>query len=148
MKEEFLKEAYKEAVKAYEKGEVPIGAVVVKDGKVIGRGYNQRIEKKNALYHAEIVAIEDACRNIGHWRLDDCEIYITLEPCVMCAGAIMQSRIKKVIFGAKDEKGGAVISKYTLFSDSKLPFKVEFEYVEDKKCSEILKKFFKEKRAK
>ena len=148
MKEKFLKEAYKEALKAYEKGEVPIGAVVVKDGKVIGRGHNQRIEKKNALYHAEIVAIEDACRNIGNWRLDDCEMYITLEPCVMCAGAIMQSRIKKVIFGAKDEKGGAVISQYTLFSDNKLPFKVEVEYLEDKKCSEILKKFFKERRSK
>ncbi len=148
MKEKFLKEAFKEALKAYEKGEVPIGAVVVKDGKVIGRGHNQRIEKKNALHHAEIVAIEDACRNIGNWRLDDCEMYITLEPCIMCAGAIMQSRIKKVIFGAKDEKGGAVISQYTLFSDNKLPFKVEFEYLEDKKCSEILKKFFKERRSK
>ena len=148
MKEKFLKEAFKEALKAYEMGEVPIGAVVVKDGKVIGRGHNQRIEKKNALYHAEIVAIEDACKNIGNWRLDDCEMYITLEPCVMCAGAIMQSRIKKVIFGAKDEKGGAVVSKYTLFSDNKLPFKVEFEYLEDKKCSEILRKFFKERRAK
>ena len=148
MKKKFLEEAYKEALKAYERGEVPIGAVIVKDGNIVGRGHNQRIEKKNALYHAEIVAIEDACRNIGNWRLDDCEIYISLEPCVMCAGAIMQSRIKKVIFGAKDEKGGAVVSKYNLFSDGKLPFKVEFEYIENKKCSEILKRFFKEKRAK
>ncbi len=142
----FLKEAFKEAEKALKKGEVPVGAVIVKDGKIIGRGHNQRIERKNALYHAEIVAIEDACKNIGSWRLDGCEMYITLEPCVMCAGAIMQSRIKKVLFGAKDDKGGAVISQYSLFSDGKLPFKIGFEFVECPECSQILKDFFKKKR--
>ncbi len=142
----FLNEALKEAEKAYKKGEVPVGAVIVRENKIIGRGHNKRIEKKNALYHAEIVAIEEACKNTGNWRLDDCEIYITLEPCVMCAGAIMQARIKRVIFGAKDEKGGAVVSKYSLFTDGKLPFKVDFLYLEDKNCSLILKNFFKEKR--
>ncbi|NPA54390.1 MAG: nucleoside deaminase [Aquificae bacterium] len=144
----FLEEAYKEALKAYKKGEVPIGAVVVKDGKIIGRGHNKRIEKKNALYHAEIVAIEEACKSVGNWRLDDCVIYVTVEPCVMCAGAIMQSRIRKVVFGAKDEKGGAVVSQYTLFSNKKLPFKIDFSYVECEKCSQILKDFFKERRLK
>ena len=113
----FLEEAYKEALKAYEKDEVPIGAVIVKEGKIIGSGHNRRIEKKNAIYHAEIVAIEEACKNTGNWRLDGCCIYVTVEPCVMCAGAIMQSRIDRVVFGARDEKGGAVISKYNLFSN-------------------------------
>ncbi len=145
-KRRFLEEAYKEAIIAYEKGEVPVGAVVVKDNEIIGRGHNCRIERKNALYHAELVAIEEACKTLDNWRLDNCEIYITLEPCIMCAGAIMQARIKKVFFGAKDEKGGAVISKYTIFSDKKLPFNVEFEYLKDERCSDILKRFFKERR--
>ncbi|WP_457640611.1 nucleoside deaminase [Persephonella sp.] len=144
----FLDIAYEEAVKAYEKDEVPIGAVIVKDNQIVGKGHNQRIEKSNAIYHAEIIAIEDACRNLGSWRLDNCIMYVTLEPCVMCAGAIMQSRIKKVVFGAKDEKGGAVISKYSLFSDKKLPFKVDYEYLKDEKAGIILKDFFNKKRRK
>ncbi|RMD46348.1 MAG: nucleoside deaminase [Aquificota bacterium] len=150
MKEDifFLEEAYKEAIKAYQKDEVPVGAVVVKDNQIIGRGHNRRIEKKNAIYHAEIVAIEDACKNTGNWRLDGCSIYITVEPCVMCAGAIMQSRIDRVVFGAIDEKGGAVISKYNLFSDKKLPFRVSYDYIKMNKCSDILKNFFRKKREK
>ncbi|WP_457621784.1 nucleoside deaminase [Persephonella sp.] len=142
----FLDIAYEEAMKAYEKDEVPIGAVVVKDGKVIGRGHNQRIEKNNALYHAEIVAIEDACKNIGSWRLDDCILYVTVEPCVMCAGAIMQSRIKKVVFGTPDEKGGAVISKCRLLDGEKFPFKIDYSLVQYEKASIILKNFFLKKR--
>jgi len=144
----FLEEAYKEALKAYEKDEVPIGAVIVKEGKIIGSGHNRRIEKKNAIYHAEIVAIEEACKNTGSWRLDGCCIYVTVEPCVMCAGAIMQSRIDRVVFGARDEKGGAVISKYNLFSDNKLPFKVSYDFLKMDKCSDILKEFFRKKREK
>ncbi len=142
----FLDIAYEEALKAYEKDEVPIGAVVVKNGEIISRGHNQRIEKNNALYHAEIVAIEEACKKIGNWRLDDCTIYVTVEPCIMCVGAIMQSRIKKVVFGSLDHKGGAVLSKYRLFDENKLPFKVDYTFVSYEKASIILKDFFRRKR--
>jgi tRNA(adenine34) deaminase len=144
----FLDLAYKEALKAYEKGEVPIGAVVVKDGKVISKGHNLRISKKNPILHAEIVAIERAAKKLNNWRLDDCILYTTLEPCLMCTGAILQSRIKKVVFSAVDEKGGCVVSQYKIFEDNKLPFKVEYEIFKDERSSLLLKKFFKEKRQK
>jgi len=146
MHEDKIKQLLKEAKKAYYKDEVPIGALIVKNGQIISKGHNQRITKNNALYHAEIVAIEKACRKLKNWRLDECEIWITLEPCVMCAGAIMQARIKKVYFLSKDEKGGAVISKYRLFDNNKLPFKVQYEYIPVKEASEILKEFFRKKR--
>ncbi len=142
----FIEEAYKEALKALEKDEVPVGAVIVKDNRIIGRGYNQRIIKNNALYHAEIVAIQNACKNVGNWRLDGSTIYITLEPCLMCVGAILQARISNVIFGALDEKGGAVLSKYTILDDKRLPFRVNYEYLKLEKCSDILTNFFKKKR--
>ncbi len=142
----FIDLAYKEALKAYEKGEVPVGAVVVKNGKVIGKGHNLRISKKSPILHAEIVAIEKAAKKIGSWRLDDCILYTTLEPCLMCVGAVQQSRLKKVIFSAVDEKGGCVVSRYKIFDDNKLPFKTEYQFIEDKRSSLILKKFFKEKR--
>jgi len=143
-----IKEVLKQAKKAYEKDEVPIGAVVVKNGKIIARGHNERITKNNALLHAEIVAIQRACKKLKNWRLDDCELWVSLEPCLMCAGAIMQSRIKKVVFLAKDQKGGSVISKYTVFNDKKLPFKVDFEFIPVEEASIILKEFFKAKRGK
>lgn len=139
----FIDIALKEAEKAYKKGEVPVGAVVVKDNKVISKAHNQRITKNNALYHAEMLAIEKACKKLKTWRLDDAILYTTLEPCLMCAGAIMQARIKKVIFCSKDEKGGVVISNYKVFDDKKLPFKIEYEYIPDERCSKILKNFFK-----
>ena len=144
----FLEEAYKEALKAYEKDEVPIGAVIVRNNQIIGRGHNLRINRGNAIYHAEIVAIEEACKNIHNWRLDGCSIYITVEPCVMCTGAIMQARINKVVFGAKDEKGGAVVSKAKLFDKGLFPFKVEYRYIEHSKSSQILRDFFRKKREK
>ncbi len=142
----FLDLAYKEALKAYQKGEVPVGAVIVKGDKVISKGHNLRLNKNNPIYHAEIVAIEKASKKLNSWRLDDCVLYTTLEPCLMCTGAIQQARIKKVVFSAKDQKGGCVVSQYHIFDDNKLPFKIEYEYIEDERSSKILKRFFKEKR--
>ncbi|WP_028949760.1 nucleoside deaminase [Sulfurihydrogenibium subterraneum] len=139
----FIDLAIKEAEKALKKGDVPVGAVLVKDNEIVSKGHNLRISKKNALYHAEIVAIERACKKLKSWRLDDTILYTTLEPCLMCAGAIMQARIKKVVFLAKDEKGGAVLSKYTVFDDKKLPFKLEYSYIPDERAEKLLKDFFK-----
>lgn len=146
--EKFIKEVLKEAKKAYNKGEVPVGAVIVKNGEIIAKGHNERITKNNALLHAEIVAIQKACKKLKSWRLDDCELWVSLEPCLMCSGAIMQSRIKKVVFLAKDEKGGAVISKYTILDDKKLPFSTKYEYIPVKEAKDILKNFFKKLRIK
>ena len=107
MNTEFMNEALKQAKKALAIGETPVGAVIVKDGKIISRAYNKRETKKNALMHAEISAIDKACKKLGGWRLCGCDIYVTLEPCPMCAGAIIQSRIENVYFGAYDKKAGA-----------------------------------------
>ena len=107
-KEHFMKEALKEAKKAYDKLEIPVGAVIVKNGRVIARGHNVKEEKKDTTKHAEIIAIQKASKKLDNWRLKDCEMYVTLEPCSMCAGAIIQSRIKKVYIGAMDEKTGTI----------------------------------------
>ena len=122
--------------------ETPVGAVIVKDGKVIARGYNKRETKKNALMHAEIIAIDKACKKLGGWRLPECDIYVTLEPCPMCMGAIIQSRIENVYFGAYDEKSGCLGSVCDL--SGVLPHKVAFSggILKDE-CEQILKKFFK-----
>ena len=114
--EKYMKAALKLAHKAAEEGEVPVGAVVVCDGKIVGRGRNRRETKKNALHHAEIEAIEKACRKLGGWRLHRCDLYVTLEPCPMCAGAIINARIKTVYFGAFDPKAGSCGSMINLFS--------------------------------
>ena len=142
-----MKCAIAEAKKAYEKLEVPIGAVIVKDGKIIARAHNLRETKKQACAHAEILAIEKACKKLDAWRLENCEMYITLEPCPMCAGAIINSRIKKIYIGAMDAKGGAVGSKINLLKDIKLNHEVEVEYnVCSDECAELLKKFLRELR--
>lgn len=147
MPEKFMKEALKEARKAFEKEEVPIGAVIVRDGKIIAKAHNLRETKKQACAHAEILAIEKACKKIGAWRLENCELYVTLEPCPMCAGAIINSRIKKIYIGAMDEKGGAVGSKINLLKDVKLNHSVEVETgILNEECSKILKDFFKKLR--
>lgn len=147
MEEKFMELAIKEAKKAYEKLEVPIGAVIVKDGKIIARAHNLRETKKQACAHAEILAIEKACKKINAWRLEDCEMYVTLEPCSMCAGAIINSRIKKLYIGAMDPKGGAVGSKINLLKDIKLNHITEIVYdVCKEDCSLLLKDFFKELR--
>ncbi len=141
--------ALKEAEKAFVIGEVPIGAVVVKDGQVIGRGHNLREHLNDGIAHAEILAIEEACRFLKSWRLIDCELYVTIEPCLMCAGAIVNSRLKRVIFGARDPKAGAVRSLYTALEDRRLNHSVDVtEGILQEPSSEIMKTFFKAARRK
>ena len=115
---EFMKEALKLAKEAAEEGEVPVGCVIVRKGQIVGRGRNRREAEKSALCHAEIEAIHDACQRLGGWRLWDCTLYVTLEPCPMCAGAILSARIPKVVYGASDSKFGAVRSVCGLFDMS------------------------------
>lgn len=142
-----MNQALKEAKKAYDKLEVPVGCIIVKDGKIIARAHNQKETKLDTTKHAEILAIQKASKKLKSWRLLDCEMYVTLEPCTMCAGAIINSRIKKVYIGAMDEKTGACGSKLNLFKDFIFNHNVEIETgIMQKQCEEILKKFFKELR--
>lgn len=146
--EDFMKKALTLAEEAEKEGEVPVGAVVVCDGEIVGTGRNRRETEKNALCHAEIEAIDNACKNLGGWRLFKCDLYVTLEPCPMCAGAIINSRIKNVYFGANDYKNGACGSIVNLFN---LDFnhKPNFEKgILENECSEILTRFFKNLREK
>ena len=143
----FMREALREAKKAYKKLEVPVGAVIVKNGKIISKAHNQKETKFDTTKHAEILAIQKASKKLNSWRLIDCEMYVTLEPCSMCAGAIINSRIKKVYIGAIDEKTGAVGSVLTLFTDYKFNHKVLYEIgVLENKSRELLQDFFKELR--
>ncbi len=146
---DFMIEALKEAQKALKKGEVPIGAVIVKDNKIIGRGHNCREKKQNAIKHAEIIAIEKACKHKKSWRLDDCEIFVTLEPCPMCAGAIANARITRLIYGAEEKTSGDNLCKVIL-SSNRLNHKVEIMIDEENKetCSKLLTDFFQNKRKK
>ena len=147
MEEKFMKLALKEAKKAYDIGEVPVGAVIVKDGKVISKAYNLKEIKHDTTNHAEILAIKKASKKLGSWRLIDCEMYVTLEPCSMCAGALIQSRIKKVYIGAMDYKTGACGSVLNLLEDYSFNHKVEIKTgVMEKECTDILKDFFKDLR--
>lgn len=147
MQEKFMKEALKEARKAYRKLEIPVGAVIVKDGKIIARAHNQKETKFDTTKHAEILAIQKASKKLNSWRLLDCEMYVTLEPCSMCAGAIINSRIKKINIGTMDKKTGAVGSVLNLFEDYKFNHKVEYETgIMAQECEYILKQFFKELR--
>lgn len=142
-KELFMQEALLLAKEAFDEGEVPVGAVVTIGNKVIGRGRNRREKGKNALFHAETEAINEACRRLGGWRLWECDLYVTLEPCPMCAGAIINSRIKNVVFGAYDNKNGACGSVVNLFT-SDFSYKPSYEggFMEEE-CSQILTDFFK-----
>lgn len=143
----YMEQALKEAKKAYKKLEVPVGAVIVKNGKIIARAHNQKETKTDTTKHAEILAIQKASKKLESWRLIDCEMYITLEPCSMCAGAIINSRIKKVYIGAMDERTGAVGSVLNLFEDYIFNHKVEFKTgIMEKECQGIIKDFFKELR--
>ena len=147
MQEYFMKQALKEAEKAYKKLEVPVGAVIVKDGKIIARGYNQKENKKDTTKHAEIIAIQKASKKLETWRLNDCEMYVTLEPCAMCAGAIIQARLKKLYIGTMDPKTGACGSVLNLLKDFKFNHNVELETgILKDNCEQILKNFFKELR--
>ncbi len=146
-KEYYMKQALKEAEKAYKKLEVPVGAVIVKDGKIIARAHNQKETKTDTTKHAEILAIQKASKKLKSWRLIDCEMYVTLEPCSMCAGAMINSRIKKVYIGTMDEKTGAAGSVLNLFEDYTFNHKVEAEVgIMKEECQEILTHFFKELR--
>ena len=146
-KEKFMKEALKEAKKAYGKLEVPVGAIIVRDRKIIARAHNLKETKKDTTKHAEILAIQKASRKLESWRLLDCEMYVTLEPCSMCAGAIINARIKKLYIGALDEKTGAVGSVFNLFEDYKFNHNVEVEQgIMQDECEKILKDFFKKLR--
>ena len=147
MQEKFMKEALKEAKKAYKKLEIPVGAVIVKDGKIIARGHNLKETKEDTTKHAEIIAIQKASKKLSAWRLIDCEMYVTLEPCAMCAGAIINSRIKKVYIGTMDYKTGAGGSVLNLFEDFTFNHKVEVEKgILQEECKNMLKQFFKELR--
>ena len=146
-KEYYMKQALKEAEKAYKKLEVPVGAIIVKDGEIIARAHNQKETKTDTTKHAEIIAIQKASQKLKAWRLLDCEMYVTLEPCSMCAGAMINSRIKKVYIGAMDEKTGAVGSVLNLFEDYTFNHRGEVETgIMEKECQETLKRFFKELR--
>ena len=143
-KEKFMKDAIKQAKKAYNKLEVPVGVVIVKNGQIIARAHNQKEEKNDATKHAEIIAIQKASKKLKSWRLLDCEMYITLEPCSMCAGAIIQSRIKKIYIGAMEEKTGSCGSVLNLLEDYKFNHHVEAEYnICKEECETMLKDFFK-----
>ncbi len=143
----YMRLALKEAKKAEERGEVPIGCIIVKDGKVLTRAYNRRQEKRVVTAHAEILAIEKASKKIKDWRLDGAEMYVTLEPCAMCAGAIAGARFKKVYFGAYEKKGGGVESKFNILSESGLNHVTDYEGgVMEEECSAVIKKFFKDRR--
>ncbi len=139
----YMKKALEEAKKAYDKYEVPVGAVIVKDDKIIARAHNLR-EKNNTFFaHAEMLCMLKACKKLNSWRLDGCEMYVTLEPCAMCAGAVTQSRIKKVYIGAKDEKNGCVGSISNMFNIN-TTHRVEYEYLENcEECSDIISEFFR-----
>lgn len=142
MKSEFMIRAIELARKAATEGEVPVGAVIVKNGEIIGEGYNMREQKRNALSHAETEAINNACKTLGDWRLDDCTIYVTLEPCPMCAGAIVNARIKEIVFGAYDLSMGCIDSVTSITS---LPFAagtIVYGGVKEDECKKILTEFF------
>lgn len=142
-KEIFMKEALKEAKKAYKKEEIPVGAIIVKDGKIIARAHNLKETKNSSISHAEILAIEKACKKINAWRLEECEMYITLEPCMMCMGAIINSRIKKIYIGTLDPKTGACRSVINI-DNYKFNHVVEIETgILKEECEYILKDFFK-----
>lgn len=141
---QYMRLAIAEARKAEVLDEVPIGAIVVYNGKVIGRGHNMREKFQDVTYHAEMLAIMEACTALHSWRLEDCDLYVTLEPCIMCSGAIINARIKNVYYGAKDPKAGAVDSLYHLLNDSRLNHQVNvYSGILGDECSQMLKNFFR-----
>ncbi len=147
--EKYMKEAIRQAKKAYAIGEVPIGSVIVYEGKIIGRGYNRRTIDKNTLAHAELMAIRKASKKMNDWRLEDCTMYVTLEPCQMCSGAIVQSRMKKVVIGCMNPKAGCAGSILNLLQMEAFNHQVEIEIgVLGEECSNLMKTFFRELREK
>lgn len=148
MENKFMIRALELAKESAQEGEVPVGAVVVKDGEIVGEGRNRRENGKNALYHAEIEAIDNACKKLGGWRLWQCDLYVTLEPCPMCSGAIINSRIKRVYFGANDYKAGSFGSVVN-FNELSYNHKPEiYQGIMGEECSTLLTEFFKSLRTK
>ena len=142
--QKFMAAALVEARQAAILNEVPIGAVVVKDNQIIGRGHNMREHFQDVTYHAEMLAIMEACERLHSWRLEDCDLYVTLEPCIMCSGAIINARIANLYYGAADPKAGAVDSLYHLLDDSRLNHQVRVESgIMQAECSQVLKDFFR-----
>jgi tRNA(adenine34) deaminase len=142
-----MRMALEEATLAYNEGEVPVGAVLIKDGKVIAKTHNQRETSKDPTGHAEIIALKQGSRGEDNWRLTDYTLYVTKEPCIMCAGAMVNARLGRLVYGCTDEKGGAVSSLYSVLSDKRLNHQVEvLSGVLEEECSEILKKFFRNRR--
>ncbi|MCL2598305.1 MAG: tRNA adenosine(34) deaminase TadA [Firmicutes bacterium] len=138
-----MKQALAQARQALQRGEVPIGAVVVCEGRVVGAGYNQRIQESDATAHAEVVALRQAGRALGRWNLSGCQLYVTLEPCVMCAGAIVNARIDTVYYGAKDDKWGAMGSRYQIGSEDKCNHRCQVESgILQEECGALLRDFF------
>ncbi|MDW7667642.1 MAG: tRNA adenosine(34) deaminase TadA [Bacillota bacterium] len=143
----FMNKALDQAYEAYKLDEVPIGAVIVKDGKIIGEGYNRKELAHDTTNHAEIIAIKNASKNLKNWRLTDCTMYVTVEPCPMCAGAIVNSRISELVIGSLDPKGGACGSLYNIVEDERLNHRVEVRRgIMGQECSDIMKDFFKKLR--
>lgn len=146
-KEEYMLEALKEAQEAYKEDEVPIGCVIVKDGEIIARAHNRKEQKQDPTCHAEIECIRAAVRKIGNWHLDDCALYVTLEPCIMCAGSIVNARIKEVYYGAADPKGGAFGSNMDITLVKRLNHYPLYQgNILEEECGTILKEFFRNKR--
>lgn len=140
----FMEQAYKEALKAYDIDEVPIGCVIVKDNKIIAKAHNKRNTEKNTLKHAEMIAIDRGCNYVNDWRLEGCVMFVTVEPCPMCSGAILQARIDKVVFGTKNNKAGCCGSILNILQDDRFNHKVDImEGVLEEKCSMLMKDFFK-----
>ncbi len=140
----FMKEAYELARAAYDANEVPIGAAIVFNDQIIGRGYNLRTTKKNSLYHAEIIAINEACEFMGDWRLENCTLFVTVEPCPMCAGAIVQARIPTVVFGTKNKKAGCAGSILNILEEPRFNHQVQtISGVMADECSSLMSDFFK-----
>lgn len=145
----YMGEAIKEAKKAEALEEVPIGAVIVKDREIIGRGHNLRETTQEAITHAEMIAISDANKNLGNWRLEDCHMFVTLEPCVMCSGAIVLARLKSIYYGPSDPKGGAVKTLMTVLEDNRLNHQCEvYSGVLEAECRQLLTDFFRQLRQK
>lgn len=142
----FMKQAYIQAQKAFMEDEVPVGCVIVKDGKIIARAHNKKEKKNSAIFHAEIECILKATKKLNNWNLKGCDMYISLEPCMMCAGAIVNSRIDNVYFGCKDPKGGALVSNRKLIDIKNINHYPNIEELYTEECSDILKEFFKNKR--
>jgi len=145
----FMKEALAEARKAFEKDEPPVGAVIVKDGEIIARGHNLREKLQDPTAHAEMLAVREAAAQLGRWRLSDCEMYVTLEPCAMCAGAVILARLGRLVYGARDPKAGAVVSLMNLVSDERLNHQVEVKGgILAEECGALLRDFFSSRRRK